>query len=213
MSKPWDIPPFPKRGNASQATLFASVGRALMAWEEIETTFAHQYSLLVSGEQFDEAANQKYGKPNTFVERIAALEKAACKLWHKYPNQELEGRFMEILKLAKNYSARRNDIAHAVARFIHWIREPNSTDTLLSPNVDLRWCLVPPHFRGAKFTRRNVPDYVLTSREINVFAEAFWEIARAAAAFSRKIEAQARTLNGKSHPRMIPPPLVSRFPH
>ena len=45
MPDPWDRPPFPRRGN-SERTLYEAIGRALMAWEEVEGAFAHLYSTL-----------------------------------------------------------------------------------------------------------------------------------------------------------------------
>jgi hypothetical protein len=48
MPDPWDRPPFPGRGN-SQRTLYEAIGRALMAWEEVEGAFAHLYSTFLTG--------------------------------------------------------------------------------------------------------------------------------------------------------------------
>jgi hypothetical protein len=50
-----------------------------------------------------------------------------------------------------------------------------------------RYCMIPPHFRGEKFTGE-LPAYILSSREIKRFGEAFWELARRIEAFGFEIE-------------------------
>ena len=50
-----------------------------------------------------------------------------------------------------------------------------------------RYCVIPPHFRAAKFTEER-PAYVLSSREIRRFGEAFWELAHRIGRFFREIE-------------------------
>jgi hypothetical protein len=47
MANPWDIPPPPQVGDASEDITFASVGRALTRWEEFELMLASLFSTLV----------------------------------------------------------------------------------------------------------------------------------------------------------------------
>jgi hypothetical protein len=178
MTEPWDRPPFPARGNRSERVLFESIGRALMAWEEAETTLAQLYAVFATGWARDEPANKEYGVPPNYGQRMQALEKKASVFFARYPSQDDEGAFSAIVQEANGYSGRRNDIAHGVTRHIHWIINPRSSESLLSLADRLGSCVVPPHFRGNKFTKKNTPEYVLTSREINRFALAFWDIAR-----------------------------------
>lgn len=208
MAEPWDIPPFPKQGNASQKVLFAAIGRATAAWADVEVTFAHLLSVFLAGNQFDARANRAYGEKETFAHRQALLTAAAEAHWRKRPDQALEGRLKELMILAMNLSRRRNDIAHGVLRFIHWIREPNSRATLLSGGADLRWCLIPPHFNGKKFTSENRPEYVFTSREINRFAEAFWDLARDSSNLARKVENAAA---GRVAPKTVWKTILSDY--
>jgi hypothetical protein len=183
--KPWDIPPFPKRGNASQNVLFESIGRALMAWEEIEGSLAHLYSAFSTDNQFNELSNREYGKPDNFWERLSVLDKAAKKYFIVHHDQKIEGEFSKLTEYAIGYAARRNEIAHGRARPIQWIYEPTKSLLSIAP---FQWCIIPPHFRGKKFTKQNVPVFVYTSREINRFSEAFWDVARLANDLGRKID-------------------------
>jgi hypothetical protein len=176
---PWDRPPFPKKGNKSNGVLFASIGRTLNAWEEVEIAMAHLYAAIVTGDRFDQAANHAYGKEANFNQRLADLQEVAEKRFITEHSQPIEGEFARLMRIAVGYSARRNDMAHGHALYLHWVIDPASRITLLDFEADLSWCWVPPHFRANKFTARNVPAYVLTSREINAFGLVFWDIARA----------------------------------
>ena len=97
MPNPWDQPPFPKRGN-SERILFQAIGRALMAWEEVEGAFAHLYSTFLTGWPFVETANRQYGEPLNFVHRAQGLQQTACSvLSQRNPSQDREGTFDGVL--------------------------------------------------------------------------------------------------------------------
>lgn len=179
MPEPWDRPPFPKQGNRSVVALYASIWRALNFWEQLETTLAHLFAALCEEELFDEMANQAYGEPTNFRGRIAGLKAAGCRDLQKRPNQTLEGDLAWVIRHAVGYSERRNDVAHGLARLIRM----DDINAILG--TDMRWCVVPPHFREDKFVAPNTPVYILTSREINNLAHAItaidvraWDLAR-----------------------------------
>jgi hypothetical protein len=187
MGEPWDRPPFPTRGN-SERILFEAIGRALMAWEDVEGEFAHLYSTFACGWPFDLGNNRKYGEPLNFAQRIQGLEQMACRFFRLNPSQEREGAFADIVRLANGWSLRRNDVAHGRARLMHWVINPNSPETLLTAPQPLKWCVIPAHFKGDKFTADNKPAYVLTSREMRLFETAFWNIARQAGDLTHEFE-------------------------
>lgn len=172
MTDPWDPPPFPKHGNRTGAPLFEAIGRALIAWEELETTIAHLFAALKGKSLFDKEANNFYGEPYNFRDRLRGLEQAGRQYFTKYPNQSLEGDLAWIIRYADGYSRRRNDVAHGVVRLLHVILDPSQT--LLSGPAE--FCLVPPHFREAKFVTPDMPVIILTSREIRRFENGFWSI-------------------------------------
>ena len=171
-----------------------------MAWEEVEGAFAHLYSTFLTGWPFDLKANRQYGDPLNFVHRAQGLQRVACRYFQRHPSQEREGAFDEIMRAAIGWSARRNDVAHGRARLIHWILDPNSRDTFLTAPGPLRWCVIPAHFKGQKFTPDDRPTYVLTSRELRRFTDAFWDLARQTNAFMHGIEAP----NDASYTRSFP---------
>ena len=187
MPHPWDRPPFPARGNRSDRVLFDAIGRTLNAWEEVEISMAHLYATLATGDRFDSQANHLYGEEANFNGRLTTLEQAAEQRFIAEPSQPVEGEFSRLMRFVRGYSARRNDIAHGHALYIHWVRDPASRETLLSFGADLSWCWVPPHFRANKFNAQNRPEYVLTSREINEFGLTFWDIARAFSSLSVRL--------------------------
>ena len=132
MSHPWDRPPFPRTGNKSQRALFAAMGRALNAWEEVEIASAHLYAAFIAGDRFDSKANHAYGAETNFNQRSAGLQRAADKYFIEQPSQPIEGEFCRLMRIIIGYSARRNDIAHGHAMLAHWVLNPNSRETLLT---------------------------------------------------------------------------------
>jgi hypothetical protein len=135
-------------------------------------------SAFLTGWPFAVEANQQYGEPLNFVHRIEGLKAVACRHFHKHPSQETEGEFDDLIRLAQGWSARRNDVAHGRARPSSWILESETQGTG-------RYCVIPPHFRAEKFTGER-PAYVLSSREIRAFGDAFWKLAHRVDDFARE---------------------------
>jgi hypothetical protein len=204
MADPWDAPPFPKYGNKSSRILYESIGRALSTWEELECFLASLYAALCGKDRAETEANNKYGKMNNFKDRLGELNRAGCRYFVNRPNQNLEGEFATIIKFTKGYSARRNDVAHGIVRMIHMTRDPSAG--MLSFRGPPQWCLIPPHFREAKYISPSIPAHVLTSREINGFSRAFWPIIRRTHALTNQIEFPQHALRRK---RAVPPLLQS----
>jgi len=50
--KPWDPPPHPKAGDATDETTFAAIGRALSAWENFEISMATLFARFCSNIRF-----------------------------------------------------------------------------------------------------------------------------------------------------------------
>jgi hypothetical protein len=186
-SSPWDRPPFAKCGSA-QRVLYEAIGRTLMNWEEIEGSFAHLYSAFVTGGRHDTTANRQYGEPLNFAHRIEGLKTVARRHFHKHPSQDTEGTFDEIIRLSLGWSGRRNDIAHGRARPSQWLSQwliKSETTT----HEFARWCVIPAHFRGEKFPD-DIPAYILSSREIRRFGDAFGKLAGRVETFAYELEAK-----------------------
>lgn len=95
MPNTWDRPPFPKKGNLSQRVLFASLGAAINAWEEVEIALAHLHSVFVTGDRFNEPAMHYYGEPSNFVARVKRLEEAAETHFRRNCDQAIEGEYCD----------------------------------------------------------------------------------------------------------------------
>jgi hypothetical protein len=88
---------------------------------------------------------------------------------------------------------------HGVVRLLHMVLDPRR-GLLTAPT---EWCLVPPHFREAKFVSPDTPAHILTSREINHFAAAFWPVIRRTHELAAAVELRQHALRRKF---AVPPP-------
>jgi hypothetical protein len=213
---PWDRPTLAQQGSRSDRALFESIGRTLNAWEQIESELAHLYSAMIAGHRFDMSANLVYGVPNTIQLRLAALQRAAKAHCVRHPSQEIEGEFERLSEMVERYSARRNDIAHGIARPFRWIITPKLEGLVMYPNTESSWCLVPPHYRPKRTRPDSYPAYLLTSREINAFGSVFLKIAHALSNLSNWAIQYAPLPSGgtrpvpSSLPYMVPIPRILR---
>jgi hypothetical protein len=153
MRNPWDVPPFPKKGDHDVNSTFAGVGRVLTQWEIIEVKLSHTYGLLLNRPDDLDAARQ-YGEPLIFKERVKGLEKAAEAYFRWNPNQETETELCGLLSEARKFSARRNDTAHSIVRPFQWTDGPQQFGAF------------PPHYIGKKFDPNDVPAFAYTSVEL-----------------------------------------------
>jgi hypothetical protein len=171
MPDPWDIPPFPARGDDHEDTTYAGIGRITSRFEEIEVELSYIYSLFVDRPEEMEAIKE-YGTENNFHERIGRLVKAGHGYFLRQPNQELEADFDRITDIARKYAARRNDIAHGIVRPFQWITLPSGN--AIDASQSLQFCVVPPHYKGKKFDPQDMPIYVYTRRELNALEVAMF---------------------------------------
>jgi hypothetical protein len=164
----WDRRPWPAQGDPDMDVLYASVGRALSQWERYEAHLALLFSAFVTGMETD-IARRAYCAVRTFEGRAEMLKAASEAYFHTYPNFTLQDRFKDVLRDAKCYSPRRNDIAHGVLD--HW--QPESG----SPRSRETWGLYPSaaSFKDRSFVQ-NMPEYCYTSVEISYFYQKFNEI-------------------------------------
>jgi hypothetical protein len=158
MSNPWDVPPFPVRGDDDIEHTYAGVGRVLSQWETLELELGFIYGLLLNQLEDIEAV-RRYGEPKIFEERIKGLSAVASEYFKWNPHQETEAELDALLMSARQFAARRNDIAHSIVRPIQWI----ARDMDEGP---LQFCAVPPLYLARKFDARNMPSFVYASVEL-----------------------------------------------
>jgi len=180
IGNPWDIPPFPEKGDWSESALYESVGRALSAWESFEGMFALLFAAFLRPTLFGLPAQRAYGSVITFRGRAKMVQAAGEAYFLAEPNTDQQADFKSILKLARKFSDRRNDIAHSIV------------GECSSPAGHVRGCaLLPPDYASNKHSlRRDVnlkvawaaklttPRYAYTSVEIGFFTEKFKELER-----------------------------------
>jgi hypothetical protein len=182
MANPWDIPPYPTEGDETEDITYAGVGRVLSHWEMIEVELSHIYSLFL--DRFEEIeALREYGVPRIFEERIKGLIAASEHYFRAYPSQDLESEFSGIVTKVRNFLARRNDIAHSIVRPLEWIIWRGNSP----PSVEMRFCSVPPHYTGKKFTPQDLPIYVYTSVEMRTLSTALFYVCQEVVEFKWKL--------------------------
>jgi hypothetical protein len=165
--KPWDRPLWPSKGDDNMDTLYAAVGRALSQWERYEAHLAMLFSALVTGMETD-IARRAYCAVRTFEGRAEMLRAASEAYFFTYPDTGLQERFKVVIKEAKLFSERRNEITHAVLD--HWQPNPPVYPLLQEPS----WGLFPTAatFKNRSF-EKNSPEYCYTSVEINRLYDEF----------------------------------------
>ena len=113
--KPWDIPPFPKVGDATLKDVYCAVGEALTDWEKLDRNLAAVFALLISGETSQLAPMRAYGSIVSARGRVDLVRAACSAKFAERPNRNLRLRLQELLDEAEAFAARRNDIAHGIA--------------------------------------------------------------------------------------------------
>jgi hypothetical protein len=175
--QPWEVPDIPTHGDASTDITFRAVGAALSQWEFFEGNLTLAFSYLIGTGYGNLAAVRAYGSVETFRGRGNMIESAA-EVYFKYTlDPDLQLLLNEILKLARQFSARRNEVAHGI----------------VSPHVGIEngaWAqrgfvLYPAYYATRK---RQLPDaapldsvtftFAYSSVEIDRFRDHFNELAK-----------------------------------
>jgi hypothetical protein len=165
---PWDIPPFPKRGDPSADLTFAAVGRAMSGWEELELYLARLYAKFLGIPPIKAIAIPEYRDVANFHSRATAIQNAADKYFISHPNQDREGEFKQVLGDIRQLASRRNDIAHGVVKL--WWNHKETFSQAVDRN---EYMLVPSTYSDKKFGDDREPSYLFRSVEINQFVDHF----------------------------------------
>lgn len=179
MPDPWDIPPFPTRGDDDQDSTFAGIGRVLSQWEMIEVELSHIYAWLMNRPEEIEVLRQ-YGEKRIFAERIKEFRQIADVYFRGNPHQETEGELSTLTDTICKFAERRNEVAHCIVRPFQWIASPGDEGLL-------QFCAVPPHYTARKFDFENIPMFAYTSLELTALSRALFDVAQEAAKFKWKL--------------------------
>ena len=190
--RPWDVPPYPIRGDAQAETTYAAVGHALSCWEIFERILSLIFASIVGGREDNLPALRAYGAIATFRGRAEMIGAAAEAYFAAYPNPGGEELIKKLLSDAINFSNRRNEIAHG---FVNGWRPEDA------PPSDAGWVSMPFHYspRKSKFDRSKVAPqsmpvrpalrhaYLYSSKEINAFRAQFEALTQHALSLSTAI--------------------------
>jgi hypothetical protein len=156
------------KGDTERDTLLAAVGFALSTWEMMEEELADIFTTLIGAKW---GATRAYGSVNNFYGRADMLETAAETFFYEAtigrikiagPDREVaqtQPDFIELMKHCRQFTARRNDIAHG--RYFH--------------HPELGYFLRPPRYNSKKFDfeQHMFGSYSYTSVEINTYRDHF----------------------------------------
>jgi hypothetical protein len=164
--QPWDRRPWPDQGDANKGTTYYHVGQFLSFWEKYEAALAYLFSAFLGGLPISEPARRAFFSVRTFEGRAEMLRAASAAYFDRRPNEDLQGRFKEILSQSISLSPRRNEITHGfVDSFAteddwkRWGHSDNYNTFALYPSI-------------ASFRERDlggIPSYCMTSKEISYF--------------------------------------------
>jgi len=164
--QPWDIPPQPERYDSTADAVFTAVGKALTKWETAEAACAELFAIFVGAPQDSThmaPAVRAYGSVVSFNGRCEMLLRAAEAYFVEHSDEKLEAKFKTLLAECRNYSARRNEIAHGTVVAVM----DGETDQRLG------FVLAPSFYNPKKYSLKHALSYQYTSHEILFFAGRF----------------------------------------
>jgi hypothetical protein len=110
---PWD-PPFARTADANEDDIFKAVGKALTNWEFVEEALARIFAALVGTVAYPRAgpAVRAYGSIISFRSRVEMIEWAGDAFFSLPPPSQFQSDLYPLMTECKDWSQRRNDIAH-----------------------------------------------------------------------------------------------------
>jgi len=172
MSKnPWDVrePPSPL-GDPDERALFDAVGRALTAWETVEIECAKLFAVFVATRRkytYHDAAVRAYGAIIGTVNRRNMLEFAAESFFsgRQIKRASFQKRSTDLINEYKDFSARRNEIAHGLVRRI-FIKRKDGSPRLVG------MYLIPSFYNPKKFKKGEL-TYAYVSGDLVYYRQEF----------------------------------------
>lgn len=128
-------------GESDPNQLYIAVGRAIHAWENMESALARLYAKM-AGLPEDPGALAEYGSENRrFIDRFDALTKAAEAYFLSSPDQHREGEMSTLLNEARGLSIKRHRIAHGMVTMWSEFHLPPDTngEFTLESRILFRW--------------------------------------------------------------------------
>ena len=114
--KGWDPPAPPKRGDRSDDITFIAIGCAITAWEHFEKSMASLFAKFLGLKGNQLPAKRAYGSILTFRSRSYMVQAAAEASFFTNPEARLQKEVSGLIKAAREFAPRRNEIAHGIVR-------------------------------------------------------------------------------------------------
>lgn len=111
----WDMPAFPLAGDTHDTDTFTAIGRALSQWEYLEAYLGLTYGHFVGSDTPTSPAMRAYGAVSAFSTRYDMV-KVATEAYFLQTPHEIHSTFIKIIDEAKEFSTRRNEIAHGIVQ-------------------------------------------------------------------------------------------------
>ncbi|MDB5418574.1 MAG: hypothetical protein JWP50_1993 [Phenylobacterium sp.] len=169
--------PVEPKGDFEPDTLYASVGRALSAWEMAEGMLGRIFALLCSADF--PGAERAYGVVSSFSGRRDMLEQA----FESYPGrtEPVVRDLPALLTKFHQFSARRNEIAHGILWYFSGLDE-NFGNYLVPATYNSRKRISPEAFNALRPMTTDVPwhaalKYAYTSSQIDYYGRQFFHLA------------------------------------
>ena len=144
MTEPYEPPRgILPEGEKDPNLIYIAVGLTIHHWEEMEMALARLY-LKMRGIEQTPANYASYGSDNgRFVDRMAALERAAATYFVRRPHQETEGVFCRLVESTKSLSIDRHRIAHGhismAGKFNHMPGPTKDGTSMMQATLLFRW--------------------------------------------------------------------------
>jgi len=179
----WDRPPFPEKGDDDARNTFEWVGRALTEWETLEAYLGLIFGVFVGAGRDTEPAMRAYGSVTAFRGRADMLDAAAQAHFAKRPHPAMAN-FKWLMKDARGFSTRRNEIAHGVVQSYYTDIRQHNVGTVLGPSrhATSKQKLI-PSMDQTEIT--SVPTYAYASAELMHFTRDFGFVVHLAKSFHR----------------------------
>lgn len=176
MSNPWDVPPWPTKGDDVAEKTYAGMGGVISVWSMIESELSRLYTLFI--ERYNDLeALMEFGDPTIFRNRFANLATKAERYFIRHPHQLAEGQLDRVSENLIGFADRRNDIAHGVVMRVEGLGYFRDH---LDPDVRSRanYMLLPPfHTRKKHHPEHGGPAYAYTYENMFTIREDLFTIA------------------------------------
>jgi hypothetical protein len=135
-----------------------------------------------------------YGSILTFKGRVEMIETAAAAFFMRYPHPA-ESFLADIIKQAKGYSPRRNDIAHGMVQ-LYYPEGKAADGTVVGPsrNATSKYKLTR---QEGEFPFKITPTFAYSSAELMIFTRDFGLLARGTNGYQRNLAIEVRRLRAK----------------